>query len=412
MNRKASSFRQRVVLSVIFMLIFVYAFYHFVGLFGSDIETYAAGVTTETTVLSEQGYLFRDETVLYSSYSGTVDYLVRDGTKVSKGQALASVYEQGSSEATAALRRLDVQIALLEQSIGDALNGVEMGELKEDVKETYLSLVKMLAVGDPSELAKKKETFLVELNQMEGLSKQESAEAYTTLESLRAQRQTILQGGGGSWTYSAERSGYFYGYTDGYEEFFTMDAVDRLTAESFDELIAKRAAKQPNGETAYGKLCFSSEWKLVLPAPADFQSYFEEADVYSGEFTDNGRAVIPLTFERAVESSDSQTVLLIFSADRLPDNFSFDRTQSVKIDIDTVSGIYVPKNVVERADGFRGVYILRGSVVYFRRIEIVYEGSDYYLVKAGLTGEDVSYLQVNDLIILNGKNMFDGRVLD
>ena len=63
-------------------------------------------------------------------------------------------------------------------------------------------------------------------------------------------------------------------------------------------------------------------------------------------------------------------------------------------------------------DGFRGVYVLRGSVVYFRRIEIVYEGNDYYLVKEGLESEDVSYLQVNDLIILNGKNMFDGRVLD
>ena len=80
--------------------------------------------------------------------------------------------------------------------------------------------------------------------------------------------------------------------------------------------------------------------------------------------------------------------------------------------MDRVSGIYVPRDVVERVDGFRGVYVLRGSVVYFRRIEIVYEGSDYYLVKDGITDEDTPYLQVNDLIILNGKNMFDGRVLD
>lgn len=412
MKRKANSFRQRVVLGVIFVLIFVYAFYHFVGLFGSDIETYAASVTTETETISEQGYVFRDETVLTSPYTGTVDHLVRDGTKVSKGQALASVYDQGSAEASAELRRLDAQISLLEQSLGDALSGVEMGELKEDVRETYLSLVKMMAVNDPAELAKKKETFLTELNQMEGLSKQEQAEGYATLETLRARRQAILQDSGSSQTYYAEQSGYFYRDADGYEAFFTLDAVNSLTGASFDALLARRAQGAANGEAVYGKLCRTNEWKLVLPVSADRLSYFEEGQVYTGEFTGSRRVAIPLTFERAVEGSEAKTVLLIFSADRLPSDFSFDRTQSVSIDVDTVSGMYVPKNVVERVDGFRGVYILRGSVVYFRRIEIVHEGSDYYLVKDGLSGEDVSYLQVNDLIILNGKNMFDGRVLD
>ena len=130
MRKKGSSFQQRVVLGVVIMLIFVYAFYHFVGLFDSEIKTYAAGVTTERTVLGAQGYVFRDEQVLTSSYSGTVEYLTDDGVKVSQGQAVASVYEGGTAEASRTLLRLDSQIELLENSLGEALQGVEMGELK------------------------------------------------------------------------------------------------------------------------------------------------------------------------------------------------------------------------------------------------------------------------------------------
>ena len=62
---------------------------------------------------------------------------------------------------------------------------------------------------------------------------------------------------------------------------------------------------------------------------------------------------------------------------------------------------------------FRSVYILRGSVVHFRYIEIVYEGSDYYLVSAKGGGESgVVYLAENDLVIVGGKNLFDGRILE
>ena len=58
------------------------------------------------------------------------------------------------------------------------------------------------------------------------------------------------------------------------------------------------------------------------------------------------------------------------------------------------------------------MYILRGSVVQFRYIDIVYEGSDYYLVKQDSEDDgDRKYLRENDMIILNTTNLFEGRIL-
>lgn len=411
MKFKGNSFGQRVMLGIVFVLIFVYTFYHMTSLFGEEIETYAAGITTERTVISEDAYLFRDETVLTSLYTGAVDYRVASGTKVAKDQELAAVYENGTAQTRQTLLVLDQQIALLEKSVGSSLSALEMGALKQSVKNSYNEIVKLLALREASGLSGAREELLVGLNQMDGLSQGDQAEAYATLDALREQRSVLLAQGGDSQLYRAEQSGYFYTQTDGCEEFFTLSAVQNLTPERFASL-KESVAEASASEDAYGKISYSSEWMLVLPVDIKLRDYFELGQTYSAEFPQNDHVQIPITLENMIEDTERAQILLVFSADRLPTDFSFDRCQGVRMEIDSISGIYVPKYLVERSGGARGVYVLRGNVVYFRRIEIVYTGEDYYLVRSGIEDKEYPYLQVNDLIILNGKNMFDGRVLD
>lgn len=399
------------VLGIVFVLIFVYTVYHTLSLFGEQIETYAAGVTTEKVVIRENGYLFRDEVLLTSPYVGTVDYRTQDGTKVAKGQELAVVYESGSAQTRETILILDQQIGLLEQSLGASLATMEMGALKESVKDSYRELVDKMALRQTGGLSAAKEALLIDLNRMDALRQGNEAQAYATLDALREQRQMLLDTGGPSQSYAAEQSGYFSVRTDGCEETFSLDAANSLTAESFVALTDTVGQAAPR-EDAFGKISYSSEWMLVLPVAWDSRVYFELGQSYVGEFTHNDSVKIPMTLENLIEDAERGRVLLVFSADRLPQNFSFDRCQGVRIEVDAVSGIYVPKHLVERLDGERGIYVLRGNVVRFRHIEIVYTGEDYYLVRSGVEDPEHEYLQVNDLIILNGKNLFDGRVLD
>ena len=407
-----SSFKQRMALGVVCVLIFAYTLFHMTSLFGETLSTYAAGVTTEATVLNYSGYVFRDETVLTSPYGGVVDYHVEDGTKVSEGQSLATVYENGENEDREEMRRLNAQIAVLEQSTGDALKGLDMGELKQSVSDTYYTLVNMLASGETGGLDYQTDKLLVGMNQMKGVADESAAPGTETLAELQQRREALLSESGLGQNYTASRSGYFYADVDGYESSFTMSAAESLTASSFYRLLSDIPELEVD-EKAYGKICYSSEWMLVLPIKLSEQHYFEAGQTYVGTFEENNGAEIPLTLERIIESPEEGNALLVFRADRLPGHFTFSRCQNVRLEVDSVSGIYVPKNVVQRMNGFRGVYILRGSVIHFRYIEIVYEGSDYYLVKEGIEDdEDRTYLKVNDLIILNGKNLFDGMVLD
>ena len=413
MKKRSGVLVQRIALGVACVLIFSYTLYHLIGMFEGELSTYAAGITTETKAVSYTGYIFRDETVLRSENSGSVDYAVSDGTKVSEGQLLADVRRGGDAESRDYIARIDTQLRILEQSTAESLEGLDMSEVKRSVSGAYDTIVKMLAEDETGGLSAQTQSMLVGLNRIEGLAMGDEAQSKATAEALLSMRDKLLGETEGSQSCYAGQSGYFYSYADGYEEYFTMTAAKELTAGSFYRLLNVDPVTSSDNGYAYGKLSASNEWMLVMPIKASDADYFEVGSVYMGLFEENDRSRIPLTLENTVDAQDSGEVILVFSADRLPKNFTFNRSQSVRIELESVSGIYVPKNVVERMDGKRGVYILRGSVVHFRYIEVVHEGSDYYLVAPDVEadGERI-FLQVNDMVIINGKNLFDGRVMD
>ena len=74
-------------------------------------------------------------------------------------------------------------------------------------------------------------------------------------------------------------------------------------------------------------------------------------------------------------------------------------------------GYELNEKAMAKVDGIRGVYVLRGSVVHFRKVDIIYNGADYCLVAENGEAEgNYEYLGTNEKIIINGKNLFDGRI--
>jgi putative membrane fusion protein len=233
-----------------------------------------------------------------------------------------------------------------------------------------------------------------------------------TLNTLKEKKKQLIDVSGSSSVESAQKGGYFYTSADGYEEMFTMDAFETLTSESFLKLISENRYLNDKGGVAYGKLADNSQWGFVMEIGSKEGDHFEAGQRYTVEFTENNGIGLPMSLSKKIDCNERDSVLLVLECDRLPERFEFNRCQSVRIELDSVSGIYVPKKAVESVRGNEGVYILRGSVVHFRHIYVVYEGSDYYLVSEDNPDDGLVYLSPNDLIILNGTNLFEGRILE
>lgn len=407
------------IIGLLCLCVLIYTLYHVASLFREDISTIAASTMTESDSISGQGYVFRNETVLYSSNDGVVDYLCEDGTRVSGGQALASVYEEGTLSERQLVRTIDHQIAVLEKSTELSAASADYDAARKDVGDRYYMLTRALAAGETGALSLQIDELLTGLNRLEVIRAEdgEPSAPQRTLEELYKMRAALLEASGTSVTESldAGKTGYFYTDTDGYEAIFTEDAFQSLDAATFFRMISERpsAATRESG-TPYGRLAESSRWGFVLEISFEEAGFFEEGETYAVEFTENHGVTLPMTLERKIGVSARSSVLLCLRCDRLPENFSFARNQSVRIETESVRGLYVPRKALvydERDEA--GVYILRGSVVQFRYVEIIYEGSDYYLVAEGVEGDGVRrYLSPNDLIILGGQNLFDGRILE
>lgn len=392
--------------------VLVYAVYHVSSLFGEDISTITTGLSTETTVIDGKGYVFRDETVLYSEHSGVADYLKADGTKVSVNEALANVGENGSGTSKSMVRYLDGRIDILRQSVESGLTLANLPEVNDNVSDAYYSLAKMIASGDSGGISAQADKLLLNMN-CHSLLTDESSPVDDTLDKMVSQRDGIINGGGDSVTEYATDSGYFYSYVDGFEQYFTADAADSLSAKDFYTLTEDVKADADAIASSYGKLSSNSEWRFVMKMSSVAAEYFEKDVTYRLRFVENGNVTIPMTLMNTVEDDVYGGVLLVFYANRLPDGFVFDRCQSVSVEVSSFSGIYVPKSAVHRMGGQYCVYVLRGSVVSMRRIDVVYEATDYYLCAADVKSDGgVEYLGANELLIIKGSNLFDGRILD
>ena len=406
--------KMRIAVIIIAISIVSYTVYHVSSLFGEEISTIITGISTETKTLSLESYIFRNEDILYSENGGIADYLVSDGTKVSKGDALAEVYANGIYKDKQTVRLRDSQIDILDQSVNSSLALADIEQVKEDTADSYYSVVRMLSTKDTGDLSKQIDSLLLGLNR-ESVLTNESSAVPTTLKNLVNTRDSLFGQGGGSVKEHTEDSGYFYSYVDGYEDYFTLDMLDAI--ESMSQVSAL-VSKGMNSDTskAYGKLSESCEWKILVSVSSIDQAHFpdpeqsESESYYNVKFTENGNVNIPMLLEKKIEDKSSKGYLLVLSTDRLPDGFVFHRSQSIAIELSSVSGIYVPKTAVKREGNSLGVYILKGYVVHYRKIEPIYETENYYLADPDISGE--RYLGTNDLLITGGSNLFDGRILD
>ena len=77
---------------------------------------------------------------------------------------------------------------------------------------------------------------------------------------------------------------------------------------------------------------------------------------------------------------------------------------------DSYEGIRISNKSVRVVDGQTGVYIVQGSVVKFRLIEIVYATDTFTLCKQK-DASDSNAIRLYDEVIEKGKNLYDGKYI-
>jgi putative membrane fusion protein len=412
------------VLAVLFLsgLLF-YIAYHALSGASEKIETVSVRTGSYSKTLDAEAYIFRNEELIMRKNGGAVDFALSSGERMAVGQVLARIYSNSQSEELLSeLKKLDESISLLQKSIYTEFGSVVgADEVEDDIKSLMTKINTRLYFGELDEAQALSIDLLVKMNKHLQMTTS-GVDIASEIARLSAERESVeLKLGLPIETVKSEKSGYFYSYVDGYEDIFTIDALSDITLDSFDKLVLSEP--RTASEYCIGKAAYDYEWYFAAKTSVKLVSRYLLGQSYEVEFL-SCDTPIKATLEKIVSESSKDSALLVFRADRIPEDFDFRRCQNISILGDEYSGLKIPENSLRIVDGVSGVYILYGNTVHFRTVEVLGEAEGYYYISRSSSGvtvnaddgnekNDIYYapLKEYDRVITYGVGLYDGKVI-
>ena len=389
-----------VLILSVFMLVTV--FHQFVQIFEDDYTTETATVYSSAEKVTFNGVYIRNETVVSGGKSGVLSYPSSDGSKVAKDSVVAYVYKSANdiyiNQQIESLKN-EVEILKKEQSPGTTV--VAQPEfISSLIDEKYRTITTLAARNDLSSLRSESDDFQM-LTGIYQIVIGEETDYNDRIEQLEKQIKLLeAKQNNPIDIITVPNSGYFISYVDGYEDILSTDKLSSITADDIKEVIKNdgyNAAKV--SKKAVGKIVDDYEWDLVgivNPKDASFNPG-KEVKVKLSSTPD----LLTAKIADVIETDDPEECVIVLSCEKLNFNLVQYRTERVEIILDDFNGIKVPREAVRfNKNNEKGVYVLLGQRIAFKKVDVIYECNEYLL--SAITS-DTSYISVYEDIILSGE---------
>ena len=370
-----------------------------------DHETEEAVLTTINEDISFQGIVVRDEKVIkYDKKDGVLDYMYDDGSKVSVGSTIANVYS--SEDDVIAQKRIEklnnlISILTRAQNPG-TINYVQPDTLKTKIESEYKQILTNSLKHDYSSFSDSKNELSVVIdiyNMITG-----STENYSKqIETLNKEVVKLNESHKSVGKIQSQQTGYFVSYADGYEDKLNTKNAASMSEDEIKKIINNKPQAQQN---VVGKIFDNYTCKIVGIVDED-KRITEGASLKMT--LSSSKKVYDITVESVKEASEDGKFIVVLSCDRLDDSLVNSRVQSAKIVFDEYQGIKVPRQAIRFRGEQKGVYVLLGNEVAFKKIDVIYENeNEDFVISKNTSDED--YLLLYDQILLEvvlDKNVSD-----
>lgn len=395
----------------LFLVVFISIVYNFRN---SQSETVTALMSSAISSREFKGIFIRDEKTVTFSGNGVLSYNIADGGKVGKGVVIAEAYpDDAQIGRNREIKRLEKELAVLEkiQNPG-TLESAQPAGLSENISESYRSLIYSRDMENYDDVKNHMENLLIDMStyqiitqQVNGFGKQitDINAELAELKSASVNPSEIIK---------SNDSAYFVSYCDGYETELTPDKLDEITISDINSISDRRSSEN----TIVGKMIEGYGWYLAGIVDNSRKEYAIGSSVkLKFDFSDE-------TFDAVIydvrdEGNPAQSIIILQCS-----KFNYDlvqhRAEKCEIINDSQQGLKVPRESIRFKDieediynedgevtgkstvNYKGVYILKGEQVVFKKIHVVYEGSDYVLSE--VHDDDSSYLALYDDIMIEG----------
>ena len=350
------------------------------------------------------GFVVRAEELLYSQY-GTTVLNCAEGAHVAANDTVATGYR--SEDARLRQTRMDElsgQIEQLQYAWSAVSSVYDQAALDADIAGDLAQLSRYLALRDMNSVSDLSPELKGLILRRTG-SDSDSGSLQARISTLQAELETLeAQSAGDTSAILAGKAGTFSAAVDGYESVLTPERLMEMTVAEFESV-------QPDetDANAIGRLVTSATWYYACVVPASELSGVEEGDRATLTFARDYYQPVTMRVAR-LGGNEAGSRLLVLSSDRALQNVTLLRQQSAEIVFTSYSGLRVPKSAVRVENGQTGVYILEGTLAKWKPITILHDTGESYVVT--LDTSSTNNLWPGDELIINAKNLYDGKVVN
>lgn len=365
----------------------------------ATVTPYEAGVGYYAS-----GFVVREEELLYSQY-GTTVLNCAEGAHVAANDTVATGYR--SEDAKTRQTRIDElsgQIEQLQYAWSAVSSVYDQAALDADIAGDLAQLSRYLALRDMNSVSDLSPELKGLILRRTG-SDSDSGSLQARISTLQAELETLeAQSAGDTSAILAGKAGTFSAAVDGYESVLTPERLMEMTVAEFESV-------QPDetDANAIGRLVTSATWYYACVVPASELSGVEEGDRATLTFARDYYQPVTMRVAR-LGGNEAGSRLLVLSSDRALQNVTLLRQQSAEIVFTSYSGLRVPKSAVRVENGQTGVYILEGTLAKWKPITILHDTGESYVVT--LDTSSTNNLWPGDELIINAKNLYDGKVVN
>lgn len=392
----------RILVFVLSLFILITVFSQISIQFGSSYVTETAVLYSSAEKVSFQGVYIRNETPVFGGADGVLSYPNPDGSKIANGSVVAYVYRnENDIYINQRIEKLKEEVKLLESAQSPGTTEAAQPEfISSLIDQEYQNIAFLIAEDDLETLAEERKQLQTLMDIYKIIINEETdfnsaiERLNDEIQQLEANRREPVS------SVTTDSTGYFISYTDGYEGRLSLDRINSLTVDGIKDIISEVASGSSRSSgRAIGKMVDGYEWKMagiIDPLSADFR-VGGRITVKLASTPDRLTAVV----EDIIQSDDPHESVIVLSCDKLTYNLVQRRVERVELILNDHDGIRVPRNAIRfNENNEKGVYILLGQRIAFKRIEPVFECEEYILSQIT---SDPDYISVYDDIIVEGE---------
>ncbi|MDD2361569.1 MAG: HlyD family efflux transporter periplasmic adaptor subunit [Oscillospiraceae bacterium] len=402
------TFIKRIITLCISLFLIAYVGYQAFQVLYNPVKTETVYSASVYDTLDTEGITVRNEKPITGEKNGYLFYTVENGSRVSKNGTIAKVYPtQADSRSQKQLDRLTEEIEQLKdiQSQGTA-GRVNLDVIDKQISQTVIELAAGVNTPTLKNMDLWQSRLLALLNKRQvTVGKTVSFESrINSLTELKNQLVTSYSVATSS--IKSPVAGYFVSKIDGFENTIDYNKVKSLTVKQLDNLM-NSTPKAPNSDLI-GKVVGDYKWYLACVLSAADAGKVRQGttpDILLPFISDE---IIP-TEVVAANRDPSGNVAVIFECSYMSSELSSIRRESVQIRLKRYEGLRVSSDsIITNDKGEQGVYVISGDTVVFRKVEILHALPDYVICKET---DKNGYLELYDDIVVEGKGLYDGKMV-